>query len=48
MGILEDVERKDRKGWRLFTEDDVNKIKFEATRLSGGGRLLEETTKGAS
>ena len=48
MGILEDVERKDRKGWRLFTEDDVNKIKFEATRLSGEGRLLEETTKGAS
>ena len=48
MGILEDIERKDRKGWRLFTEDDVNKIKFEATRLSDGGRLLEETTKGAS
>ncbi len=48
MGILEDVERKDRKGWRLFTEDDVNKIKFEATRLSSGGRLLEEATKGAS
>ncbi len=48
MGILEDVERKDRKGWRLFTEDDVNKIKFEATRLSNGGRLLEETTKEAS
>ena len=47
-GILEDVERKDRKGWRLFTEDDINKIKSEATRLSRGGTLLEETRKGAN
>ena len=47
-GILEDVERRDRKGWRLFTQDDINRIKSEATRVSRGGTLLEETRKGAS
>lgn len=47
-GILEDVMRRDRKGWRLFTEDDINIIKSEATRVSSGRRLFEETRKGAS
>lgn len=46
-GILEDVMRRDRKGWRLFTQDDINRIKSEATRVSRGGRLLEKTEKGA-
>ncbi len=48
VGILEDIVRRDRKGWRLFTEDDINRIKFEANRVSRSGRLLEETRKGAS
>lgn len=47
-GIIEDVMPRDRKGWRLFTEDDINRIKSEATRVSRGRRLLEETRKGAS
>ncbi len=47
-GILEDVMRRDRKDWRLFTQDDINRIKSEATRISKGRRLLEETRKGAS
>ena len=34
-GILEDVGRKDRNGWRLFTQKDINKIKSEATRTNG-------------
>ncbi len=46
-GILEDVMRRDRKGWRLFTENDINRIKSEVNRISRGGRLLEETRKGA-
>jgi excisionase family DNA binding protein len=33
-GVLEDVARKDRRGWRLFTEDDVKRIKTEADRVS--------------
>ncbi len=47
VGILEDIVRRDRKGWRLFTQDDINRIKSEATRLSRGGTLLEEARKGA-
>ncbi len=46
-GVLEDGVCRDRKGWRLFTEDDINRIKSEATRISRGGRLLEEARKGA-
>ena len=33
-GIIEDVVPRDRKGWRLFTEDDIARIKSEATRVS--------------
>jgi len=31
-GILE-KKRKDRRGWRVFTEEDLNKIKAEARRI---------------
>ena len=46
-GILEDIVWRDRNGWRLFTQDDIHRIKSEATRVSRGRRLLEETRKGA-
>jgi len=45
-GIIEDVVRRDRKGWRLFTLDDINRIKSEATRVSPRETLLEEIKKG--
>ena len=32
-GILENAVRRDRKGWRLFTKDDVNRIQAEANRI---------------
>jgi len=32
VGLLEKAY-KDRRGWRLFTEDDLNKIEAEATRI---------------
>jgi len=32
-GILEDVPYKDRRGWRLFTEEDIRKIKSEANKI---------------
>ena len=32
-GIVEDVPHKDRKGWRLFTENDIDKIKAEANKI---------------
>jgi DNA-binding transcriptional MerR regulator len=31
-GILE-KSYKDRRGWRIFTEDDLRRIKAEATRV---------------
>ena len=46
-GVLEDGVCRERKGWRLFTEDDINRIKSEATRVNRGGTLLEKTGKGA-
>jgi len=48
VGILEDIVRRDRNGWRLFTQKDINRIKSEATRVGRVGTLLEETRKGAS
>ena len=33
-GIIEDAAHKDRRGWRLFTRDDVNRIRAEASRVS--------------
>jgi len=32
-GILEDVSHADRRGWRLFTEEDLDRIKAEANRI---------------
>lgn len=29
-GILEDKMTRDRRGWRLYTIEDVNKVIFEA------------------
>jgi predicted site-specific integrase-resolvase len=33
-GVIEDTMPRDRKGWRLFTKSDVDRIKSEATRLT--------------
>ncbi len=32
-GLFLDVENRDRRGWRLFTEDDLNRLKAEAHRV---------------
>ena len=32
-GVLKDVNHSDRRGWRLFTEDDINRIKAEANKI---------------
>ena len=31
--ILREVEQRDRRGWRLFTEDELNRFKAEANRV---------------
>lgn len=35
-GILKDVGRKDRNGWRLFSDRDVEKIRAEASKFDTG------------
>lgn len=32
-GIVDDTVRRDRRGWRLFTEEERSRIKGEAHRL---------------
>ncbi len=32
-GTIEDVRRKDRRGWRLFTGEDIEKLKEEANKV---------------
>jgi DNA-binding transcriptional MerR regulator len=32
-GVLCDASNRDRRGWRLFTEADVRRIKTEANRI---------------
>ncbi len=33
-GSLADVEIVDRRGWRLFTEEDLERLRAEATRIT--------------
>jgi len=33
-GTLKDVTRRDRRGWRLFTQADIEKIRSEAYKAS--------------
>lgn len=31
--IFKEAEHRDRRGWRLFTEDELNRFKEEANRI---------------
>ncbi|MEJ2046824.1 MAG: helix-turn-helix domain-containing protein [Dehalococcoidia bacterium] len=33
-GLLPDVSMRDRRGWRLFTEEDLLRLKSEANRVT--------------
>jgi len=33
-GVLADVEQRDRRGWRIFTEDDLELLNQEANKTS--------------
>lgn len=41
-GIIEDVSHADRRGWRLFTEQDISRIEAEATKI---GRFQLKASK---
>ena len=32
-GIMEEAEHRDRRGWRLFTEDEINRVKTEVNDI---------------
>ncbi len=32
-GIMEEAEHRDRRGWRLFTEDEINRVKMEVNGI---------------
>jgi len=32
-GIFAEAEHRDRRGWRLFTEDEIDKLKTEVNRM---------------
>jgi len=32
-GILKEAGHRDRRGWRLFTEDELNRFEAEANRI---------------
>ena len=33
-GTIQDVSLKDRRGWRLFTEEDINRLAKEANKIN--------------
>ena len=33
-GVIEDMAIKDRRGWRLFTKEDIERIKNEVVRFT--------------
>jgi predicted site-specific integrase-resolvase len=35
-GVIEDAMSRDRKGWRLFTKSDIDRIESEVIRLTRG------------
>jgi hypothetical protein len=45
-GLLIELHR-DRRGWRLFTEEDLKKIQAEATRIEIDHVLVNPGGKGA-
>ena len=32
-GIMKEAEYRDRKGWRLFTDDEIDRLKAESNRI---------------
>jgi len=36
-GVFNEPEHRDRRGWRLFTEEEVNRMETEANRISKMG-----------
>jgi len=33
-GIFREAQHRDRRGWRLFTEDEIDRLKAEVNQIS--------------
>ena len=40
--ILKEAKYRDRRGWRLFTEDEINRLKAEANHISKTAQFKTE------
>ena len=47
-GIMPEAEHRDRRGWRLFTEDEIDRVRLEANgiRKSHTVKVPTESTVG--
>jgi excisionase family DNA binding protein len=36
-GTFNEAQYRDRRGWRLFTEDEIDRLKLEANHISEAG-----------
>ena len=36
-GTFDEAQYRDRRGWRLFTEEELNRLKMEANQISKAG-----------
>jgi predicted site-specific integrase-resolvase len=43
-GIFKEAEYRDRRGWRLFTEDELSKFRDEANRIIKNDQFRLERT----
>lgn len=41
-GVFEEAKYRDRRGWRLFTEDEIDKLKTEVNRIKKTPIELEQ------
>jgi predicted site-specific integrase-resolvase len=44
-GILGQTEYRDKRGWRLFTKNDVNRLSAEAEEVISVNRLVKGNEK---
>ena len=45
-GIFREAEHRDRRGWRLFTEGEIDKLKAEANQINRTN--LSKTKRGST
>ena len=45
-GIFSEAEHRDRRGWRLFTEDEMDRLKVEVNQINVTNQF--RTTRGST